>query len=213
MTDSKDSIAVQVRLKPSESSAHPRAANSTTVGVAQGMLNSWLAIIGCSLLFALTGCGSNAPDNQPGLESRASVSMPDDKTKAQGIRHGEKTFLPPFASENRTGAASGTQVSPGSDDSSQADRPMNQSGGVPNIVADESEKSPVPGIPPAIAKNLDSPDARIRFRALNHWDKQDTKAPLDPVFEALEDEDEAVRAKAEAIIELHWAMAQERERG
>lgn len=166
----------------------------------------------CSLLVVLTGCGSPAPDNQPSLESRASVSMPDDKTKAQGTRHGEKTFLPPFASDNRTDAASGTQVSPGSNKSSQADRPMNQSGGVPNIVADESEKSPVPGIPPAIAKDLDSPDARIRFRALNHWDKQDTKAPLDPVFEALEDEDEAVRAKATAIIERQWAIEREREK-
>jgi len=89
---------------------------------------------------------------------------------------------------------------------------MNQSGGVPNIVADESEKSPVPGIPPAIAKDLDSPDALIRFRALNHWDKQDTKAPLDPVFEALEDEDEAVRAKATALIERQWAIEREREK-
>lgn len=38
MSDSKDvTIALNVRLKPSDSSAHPRAANYTNVGVAQGI--------------------------------------------------------------------------------------------------------------------------------------------------------------------------------
>ena len=37
MNESKDTtIALNVRLKPSDSSAHPRAANYTNVGVAQG---------------------------------------------------------------------------------------------------------------------------------------------------------------------------------
>jgi hypothetical protein len=74
------------------------------------------------------------------------------------------------------------------------------------------DKLPVPGIPKSIAKDLDSPDARFRIKALNHWDTKGTKAPLDPVFEALEDENEAVRAKATAIIEQRWAAEQEKER-
>ena len=38
MGESKDTtIALNVRLKPSESSAHPRAANYTNVGIAQGI--------------------------------------------------------------------------------------------------------------------------------------------------------------------------------
>jgi hypothetical protein len=38
MSDAKDqTIAFNVRLKPSESSAHPRATNYTNVGVAQGI--------------------------------------------------------------------------------------------------------------------------------------------------------------------------------
>lgn len=38
MGESKDAtITLNVRLKPSESSAHPRAANYTNVGVAQGI--------------------------------------------------------------------------------------------------------------------------------------------------------------------------------
>ena len=38
MSEPKDStIALNVRLKPSDSSAHPRAVNYTNVGMAQGM--------------------------------------------------------------------------------------------------------------------------------------------------------------------------------
>ena len=38
MSESKDqTVALNVRLKPSESSAHPRATNYTNVGVAQGI--------------------------------------------------------------------------------------------------------------------------------------------------------------------------------
>ena len=68
----------------------------------------------------------------------------------------------------------------------------------------------LPGIPESIAKGLDSPDARERLQALDQWEKKGSKAPLDPVFEALEDENEAVRVKAMAIIEQRWAADQER---
>ncbi len=37
MGEPKDTIELNVRLKPSESSAHPRAANYTNVGIAQGI--------------------------------------------------------------------------------------------------------------------------------------------------------------------------------
>lgn len=75
----------------------------------------------------------------------------------------------------------------------------------------DGDKLPLPSIPDSIAKDIGSPDARTRYRALDHWETKGTQAPLDPVFEALEDEDEAVRAKATAILERHWAMEQERE--
>jgi len=77
----------------------------------------------------------------------------------------------------------------------------------------EGNKVPLPGIPESIAKGLGSPDVRDRLRALDHWEKKETKVPLDPVFEALEDEDEAMRAKATEIIEQQWAVERERERG
>jgi hypothetical protein len=81
---------------------------------------------------------------------------------------------------------------------------------------DENNQPQVANLPETIAKDLASPDARVRYRALDHWeakDGRDSKAPLEPVFEAMEDDDPAVRAKATAIIDQYWAAEQERERG
>jgi hypothetical protein len=75
------------------------------------------------------------------------------------------------------------------------------------------DKVPVPGIPESIAKDINSPDARVRLRALDHWEKKGSKAPLLPLFDALEDEDDVVRAKATEIIERQWAIEREGERG
>jgi hypothetical protein len=69
----------------------------------------------------------------------------------------------------------------------------------------------ISSIPLSIAKDLQSLEARDRYRALDHWEAKDSKAPLDPVFEAIEDDDAAVRAKATAIVERYWDAEQERE--
>jgi hypothetical protein len=53
----------------------------------------------------------------------------------------------------------------------------------------------------------------VRLDALQHWVSKETTAPLDPVYGALEDEDESVRAKATEILERYWALVQGRERG
>ena len=66
-----------------------------------------------------------------------------------------------------------------------------------------------PSIPQSIAKDLSSPDARDRYRALDHWEAKNSKVPLDPVFEAMEDEDPAVRARAAAIVEQYFMKQQE----
>lgn len=100
----------------------------------------------------------------------------------------------------------------GGDNIGQGDK-LSKPAGTPNVETDGRDKLPVPGIPDSIAKGLDSPDARVRLQALDHWEKKGSKAPLDPLFEAMEDEDEAVRAKATAIIEQQWTIEHERERG
>jgi len=114
--------------------------------------------------------------------------------------------------ENQTGAASGRGIVPGVDTAGQGDKLLSKPEGTPNVETGGRDKVPIPGIPASIANGLDSPDPRLRLKALNHWDTKVIKAPLDPVFEALEDENEAVRAKATAIIEQYWTKEQERER-
>lgn len=66
-----------------------------------------------------------------------------------------------------------------------------------------------PSIVQLIAKDLASPDVRDRYLALDHWEAKDSTAPFDPVFEAREDKDEAVRARAAAIVEQYYMKQQE----
>jgi len=81
---------------------------------------------------------------------------------------------------------------------------VNQSG--------DSTSTSMSSIPLSVEKDLQSPEARDRYRALDYWEAKDSKAPLDPVFEAIEDDDPAVRAKATAIVERYWEAEQEREK-
>lgn len=63
-------------------------------------------------------------------------------------------------------------------------------------------------LPEWIARALDAPDVQVRLQALDRWAQQGPSASLDPLVVALDDEDEAVQAKAMAIIEQHWAAEQ-----
>ncbi|MDF0665710.1 MAG: hypothetical protein P0119_06490 [Nitrospira sp.] len=68
MGESKDTIALNVRLKPSESSAHPRAANYTNVGVAQGIAYLDFGFIELSLLAAIAKAAKNGQAATKGLD-------------------------------------------------------------------------------------------------------------------------------------------------
>jgi hypothetical protein len=62
MSDAKgQTIALNVRLKPSESSAHPRATNNTNVAVAQGIAYLDFGLIEPTLLAAIA---KTAKDDQ-----------------------------------------------------------------------------------------------------------------------------------------------------
>jgi hypothetical protein len=62
MSQPKDTtIALSVRLKPSDSSAHPRAANYTSVGISQGMAYLDFGFIEPAVLAAIA---KNAKDGQ-----------------------------------------------------------------------------------------------------------------------------------------------------
>jgi hypothetical protein len=69
MSDVKDqTIAVNVRLKPSESSAHPRATNYTNVGVAQGIAYLDFGFIEPALLAAIAKTAKDGQAAPKGLE-------------------------------------------------------------------------------------------------------------------------------------------------
>ena len=69
MSDAKDqTIALNVRLKPSDPSAHPRATNYTNVGVAQGIAYVDFGFIEPTLLAAFAKTATDGPAAPKGLE-------------------------------------------------------------------------------------------------------------------------------------------------
>ena len=60
-----------------------------------------------------------------------------------------------------------------------------------------------------MATDLDSPDVRVRLRALETWGQSAPTGAVDPLILALEDEDERVQARALELIEQDWAQAAE----
>ena len=77
-------------------------------------------------------------------------------------------------------------------------------------VEEEAEKTAgfersMPGVPEAILHDLSSSDPSTRLRALDHWAGTEVQAPMELVFQAMEDEDEDVRVKATALVEQRWA--------
>jgi hypothetical protein len=100
-------------------------------------------------------------------------------------------------------SASGKGTVPG------GDKLLSKPAGTSNGETDGDKKSSTPLIPDSITKALNSSDARARLKALDYWATQGTTAPLDPLLEALEDEDKDVRTKAAKIAEQHWGIKQE----
>ncbi len=139
------------------------------------------------LVMLCGGCGSSAPDESARPQSPPIVSTSlDQKAGApHSLPVGDTAMVEKKTEWNVSGAA-----------------PVNQS----------ERRTPVSisPIPLSVAKDLQSPEGRDRYRALDYWEAKDSKAPLDPVFEAMEDDDPAVRAKATAIVEQYWAAEQEK---
>jgi hypothetical protein len=70
MSDTKDqTVALNVRLKPSESLAHPRATNYTNVGVAQGIAYLDFGFIEPTALAAISKTAKDGQAAPKGLEA------------------------------------------------------------------------------------------------------------------------------------------------
>lgn len=139
------------------------------------------------LLLSLAACGAPVSEKAPGPAPSASIGK----------------------GETVDGAAAAEGAQRGAD---QQDR-KTVSSAQASADTDERDNRSIPGVPDMVVKNLGSTDPRDRYRALEHWNVKGGNAPLDPVFEAMEDEDEGVREKATAIVEQRWAEEQQKERG
>lgn len=145
---------------------------------------------GIVLAILCGGCGSSVPDESASPQSPPIVgtSLADNAGAPLSLPAGDRTLVEKKIQGNVNGTAS-----------------INQSG--------DHTSASMSSIPVAVEKDLHSLEARDRNRALDYWEAKDNKAPLDLVFEAMEDDDPAVRAKATAIVERYWAAEQEKEQG
>ena len=155
-------------------------------------------LLSLMLLAGLTGCGPASSDGAPSLESHAIVSGP----VARGAGQEGKTVITPISSGNEPGAASGKGTVPGGD-SPHA---------VPVLSSEPGH--PVDGlvVPEWMAQRLNSPNARVRLKALETWAQSAPPGAVDPLILAFEDKDERVRARAQQLIEQAWARKAEAEK-
>jgi hypothetical protein len=150
-----------------------------------------IAVLLSISLAGLSGCGPAAPDYSASLESHANLGMP---SKSQ-----------PFTQHvSATGNGLSTPVT----------NPVVPAASINKPATAQEEPVPLPehlSLPLWIAQALDAPEASVRIQALDMWAQQGAQAPLDPLVVALDDENDDVRTKAMAIIELHWAISQKAE--
>lgn len=147
-----------------------------------------LLVVGCLLLAGVIGCGQPASDKPANVELHAANGKPEDRKGAVQPSAGKSGQVDP-ASKVAT-SPTGTPL------------PLTA---VPRDADDRLN------IPDAVAKDLGSSDARDRYRALEYWEKKDSKAPIDPIYDAMEDDDPSVRAKAAAILKQYMEAGEERE--
>lgn len=161
----------------------------------------YIVFVSLVFLTGLAGCGPPSSDNAPNLESRAGMGgLP---LSTQGPSPGNNPLTPvtpaaspvPLVSVNGTDSSSGTGGVPGGDS--------------PNTVSVSSSKSTdtlEPLVVPAwMAKELDSPDVRVRLLALETWTQTAPLGAIDPLILALEDKDERVQNRAMELIEQDMA--------
>ena len=170
------------------------------------LLCSHLALLlSLMLLAGVASCGPASSDNAPSLESGSSVSGPP--LSKQGPSPRNNPFTPaaspvPLALVNGTGAAAGMGTAPSGDSLHAVPVPSSEPG------------HPVDGlvVPEWMAQKLNSPNFRVRLRALETWAQSAPPGAVDPLILAFEDKDERVRARAQQLIEQNWARKAEAEK-
>lgn len=157
----------------------------------KGEQRAGVVMAACILGGILAGCGSSASDPASGIASRqAAVNTakmsPTASPEYRAPGAGQASDAPVSGRGNRASASQPAIAK-------QSDEPT-----------EERTAALPPDIPEAITKDLGSPEAHVRYRALDYWETpQKQQPPLTPVFEAMEDEDAGVRTKAATIVERH----------
>jgi hypothetical protein len=170
--------------------------------------SSLAILLSLMLLASFSGCGPASSDNAPNLGSNASVS--GQPLSKQSPSPGNNQLTPsspvansaPLVSGNETGAASGKWTVPGGN-SPQA---------VPVSTSKSAEVLEPLIVPEWITKDLDSPDVRVRLRALETWAQSAPVGAIGPLILALEDKDERVQDRAMELIEQDMARDTEAEK-
>jgi HEAT repeat protein len=74
-------------------------------------------------------------------------------------------------------------------------------------VLSSEQEHPVEGlvVPELMVQKLNSPNVRVRLRALEAWAQTAPQGAVDPFILAFEDKDERVRALAQQLLEQDWA--------
>lgn len=165
----------------------------------------------CVVSGGLSACGAPGSDPASGLDPRAATGKTANTSEAGEAALGAKG----------KGQASGVRVSMGPERSGENGRTSADQAAISDRTdgtADEGNAVLSPNIretsfniPETVARSLGSPDARERYRALDYWETQGAQAPLDAVFEALDDDDAAIRAKAASIVEQHMDLEKEQD--
>ena len=158
-------------------------------------------LLGLMFFVGLAGCGPASSENAPNLGPRASVDGPDYRPEARGTGRGGE-IIPPLAPGNATGSTTGRETAPGG----ESLLPVSAS---PTKPADPLDPLVVPAWK---AKELNSPDARVRLRALETWVQSAPPGAVDLLLLAYEDKDERVRARAMELVEQAWARETEAEK-
>ena len=164
-------------------------------------------LLSLTLLAGLVGCGQTSSDKAPSIESRASVGGPPLSKPSPAPANNPLTPVTqaaspvPLASGDKPVIPSGKETVPG------GDRPP----AVPAPSSQPADSVDALVVPAWIAKELDSPDAGARIRALETWVQSAPPGSIDPLILAYEDKDERVRARAMELIEQDWARAADAE--
>ena len=137
------------------------------------------------LLAGLSGCGPASSGDAPSLEPRASVARPSES--------------PPVWPH--TPSTPHDPVTPGAS-------PAPLASGLSSAGQGEARPAEPLVVPAWMANALDSPDVRVRLKALDRWAQQAPPGAVEPLVLALEDKDERVQARALELIAQDWMHAQ-----